>query len=177
MKTLYLVRHTAPRIESGICYGQFDIGVADTFEEEAGVVLQWLPAVELIITSPLLRARRLGEYLAQERRCELRSDARLMEKHFGSWEGTPWDDIPRNEINAWAADVMGYAPPGGESAQQVMQHVQAFMRDLAQLPQQRIAIAAHGGSIRAMLAHAAGVPLTNTLDWQMEYGAVICIRP
>ena len=126
MQTLYLIRHTTPRIAPGICYGQLDIDVADSFDEEANNVLHWLPPLELIIASPLLRTRRLAEFLAQAQHCELRSDARLMEKHFGAWEGKAWDDIARSEIDAWAADVMGYAPPGGESAQQVMQRVQSF---------------------------------------------------
>jgi alpha-ribazole phosphatase len=176
MQTLYLIRHTKPRIAPGICYGQFDIDVADSFEEEASNVLHCLPPLELIIASPLLRAQRLGESLTRALHCELRSDARLMEKHFGKWEGQAWDDIARSEIDAWAADVMGYAPPGGESALQVMQRVQTFMRDLAQLPHQSIALVAHGGSIRAMLAQIAEVPLVNTLNWQIEYGAVICVR-
>ncbi|HXU94040.1 MAG TPA: alpha-ribazole phosphatase [Gallionella sp.] len=176
MKTLYLIRHTRPRIAPGICYGQLDIDVADSFEAEAHNILRCLPPLQLVIASPLRRTRRLGEYLAHAQHCELRSDARLMEKHFGSWEGKEWDDIARSEIDAWAADVMGYAPRGGESAQQVMQRVHAFMYDLAQLPQQSIALAAHGGSIRAMLALTANVPLANTLNWQMNYGAVICVR-
>jgi alpha-ribazole phosphatase len=176
VKTLYLIRHTSPDIAPGICYGQLDIDVADSFDEEANNVLHYLPPIELIVTSPLLRAYRLAEFLAQAQHCELRSDARLMEKHFGTWEGQAWDDIARDEINDWAAAIMGYAPPGGESAQQLMQRVHSFMHDLAQLPQQHIALVAHGGSIRAMLAQIADVPLVNTLDWKMEYGAVICVR-
>ncbi|HEX5336956.1 MAG TPA: alpha-ribazole phosphatase [Gallionella sp.] len=176
MQTLYLIRHTKPAIAPGICYGQLNLDVAESFGEEAANVQRLLPPVELIIASPLLRTHRLAEYLAQARHCPQHSDARLMEKHFGAWEDKAWDDIPRNEIDAWATDVMGYAPPGGESAQQVMRRVQLFMRDLTQLPQQNIALVAHGGSIRAMLALVAKVPLTNTLGWQMEYGAIICVR-
>lgn len=176
MQTIHLIRHTKPRIAPGICYGQLNIDVADNFEEEADNVLLCLPPLELVIASPLLRTRRLGEYLAQAQHCELRTDARLMEKHFGSWESKEWDDIPRSEIDAWAADVMDYAPPGGESAQQVMHRVREFMRDVSQLPQQDIALVAHGGSIRAILALIAGVPLVSTLNWQIEYGAVICVR-
>ncbi|HEX5365032.1 MAG TPA: alpha-ribazole phosphatase [Gallionella sp.] len=174
MQTLYLIRHTKPRIAPGICYGQLDIEVAESFAEEANEVLNWLPPVDLVFTSPLLRARRLADHLA--RHCELRSDARLMEKHFGAWEGKSWDDIPRQEIDAWAADVMGYAPDGGESAQQLMQRAQALLHDIAQLPQRQIALVAHGGSIRALLALAANIPLTKTLNWQIDYGAVIALR-
>lgn len=176
MQTIHLIRHTKPDIAPGICYGQLDLDVADSFEDEASNILRCLPPLELILSSPLLRTRRLGQHMARARRCELRNDARLMEKHFGHWEGKAWDDIARSEIDAWAADVTGYAPPGGESAQQVMLRVQTFMSDLAHLPQQSIAVVAHGGSIRAMLALIAGIPLVNTLNWQIEYGAVICAR-
>lgn len=176
MQTLYLIRHTKPNIEPGICYGHLDLSVADSFDAEATRVLHSLPALELIIASPLLRTHRLGEFLAQELQCPLRSDTRLIEKHFGTWEGKAWDDIPRREIDAWAADLMDYAPPGGESARHLMQRVQEFMDDLAQLPQQHIALVAHGGSLRALLALIADIPLTDTLNWTMEYGAVVCVR-
>lgn len=176
MQTLYLIRHTLPDIAPGICYGQLDIGLADSFVEEANAVLNWLPPLDLIISSPLLRTRKLAEFLAQTLNCKLQTDLRLMEKHFGAWEGRAWDDIERSEIDAWAADVIGYAPTGGESAQQVMQRVQSFLQDLAQLPQQNIALVAHGGSIRAILAQIACVPLSNTLNWKIDYGAVIAVR-
>lgn len=176
MQTLYLIRHTQPSIAPGACYGQLDIGLTDSFDEEASCVLRWLPSVELILTSPLQRARRLAEHLAQTQRCELRADARLMEKHFGIWEGQAWDDIARGEIDAWAADTMGYAPEGGESAQQLMQRVQILLHDIAQLPQQNIALVAHGGSIRAMLAQIGDVPLIDILSWEVGYGAVIGVR-
>ncbi len=176
MKTLYLIRHTTPRIAPGLCYGQLDIGVADSFDEEANDVLSWLPPVELIITSPLKRTRLLAEHLAQAQHCELRSDARLMEKHFGAWEGRAWDSIARHEIDAWAADVLGYAPLGGESAQQLMQRVQNLLCDVTQLPHKNIALIAHGGSIRALLAQIGDVPLAEMLSWEMGYGAVIAVR-
>ena len=176
MRTLYLIRHTAPAIAPGICYGQLDMDLADSFDEEAERVLNWLPPVQLILTSPLLRARRLATQLASAQHCELRCDARLMEMHFGVWEGRAWELIPRDEIDAWAADVPGYAPPGGESALQLMQRVQRFMLDTACLPQQRIALVAHGGSIRALLASLCDKPLTELLSWELAYGAVIGVR-
>lgn len=176
MQTLYLTRHTRPGIAPGICYGQLDIDAAGSFDGEADTVLGWLPPVELILTSPLLRARRLAEHLAREKRCELRSDARLMEKHFGAWEGRAWDDIERGEIDAWAADILGYIPPGGESAQQLMRRVEGMLHDIAQMPQRDIAIVAHAGSIRALLALLAEIPLAHTLAWEIEFGGVIGAR-
>lgn len=173
---LYLIRHTRPEVAPGVCYGRLDLDVAASFTQEAQRVLCWLPPLELVFTSPLLRSRRLGTHLASQQHCELRSDERLMEKHFGAWEGRMWDDIARDEIDAWAADVLGYAPPGGESARQLLLRAGSFLADLAQLPQRHIAIVAHGGSIRAMLALLADIPLTQTLDWRITYGTVISLR-
>lgn len=176
MQTLYLIRHTRPDIAPGLCYGQLDIGLSDSFEQEANSGLNWLPPPDLIISSPLLRTRILADHLGQALCCEVRSDARLMEKHFGAWEGLTWDKIPRHEIDEWAADVMGYAPSGGESAQQLLLRVQVFLLDLDTLPQQHIALITHAGTIRAILAQLADVPLENTLNWQIDYGAVITVR-
>lgn len=176
MQTLYLVRHTAPRIGHGVCYGQLDVGVADTFGEEAAAVLDGLPPVELVITSPLQRAQRLAGYLASRQGCTVHSDARLMEMHFGDWEGNRWNDIPRCEIDTWTADILNYAPPNGESAQNMMLRVEDLLHDVTELTQKKVALVAHAGSIRALLALLGGVPLTRTLNWQIEVGAVIGVR-
>ena len=176
LKTLTLIRHTKPDISPGICYGQTDIGVADSFAAEAEAITEWLSPPELIITSPLLRTRCLAEFLASKYSCELRTHAGLMEINFGGWEGRAWNDIARGEIEAWSADILHYTPPHGESAQQLIMRVHKLQQDLALLPQQHIAIVAHGGSMRALLAHAASIPLVHTLNWQIDYGAVISLR-
>ncbi|MDD5180602.1 MAG: alpha-ribazole phosphatase [Gallionellaceae bacterium] len=176
MQTLYLIRHTTPNITPGICYGQFDTDVADSFASEAANALNWLPPVELVIASPLLRAQRLAEYLAQQQRCPSLSDARLMELHFGDWEGRAWNDIARGEIDAWAADTLNYASPNGESAQQMMRRVQDALLDVTRLPQRHIALVAHSGSIRALLAQLSAIPLAHTLNWQIDFGAVIGVK-
>lgn len=176
MKTLYLIRHTRPDILAGICYGQLDIDTSKSFSAEAEKVLGYLPPLDLIIASPLLRTRKLAEFLAQTANCKLDTDSRMIEKNFGSWEGRHWDDIPRHEIDDWANDVMGYAPEGGESAQQLTLRAQDFLRDLSQMPQRHIALVAHGGSIRALLSLLADIPLSCTLNWQIDYGAVIAAR-
>ena len=176
MQTLYLIRHTTPNIAPGICYGQLDMDVADSFAIEAAGVLNQLPPVELVIASPLLRAQRLAEHLAQQQRCTLRGDARLMEMHFGDWEGRAWNDIAHGEIDAWADDTLNYASPNGESAQQMTQRVQDALLDVMRLPQRHIALVAHSGSIRALLAQLSAIPLVHTLNWQIDFGAVIGVK-
>lgn len=174
MQTLCLIRHTRPDIAAGICYGRLDVDVADSFLLDAAIIRDHFAAAELIIASPLKRTRRLAEFLAAGG--EIALDDRLMEKHFGSWEGLAWDEIARGEIDAWAADLMGYAPPGGESAAALMDRTRSLLCDIRKLPQRRIALIAHGGSIRAILAQLANVGLADTLRWEIDYGALIHAR-
>lgn len=173
MKKLILIRHTQPNIVSGVCYGQLDIDVADSFESDAAEIKGWLQSVDLLISSPLLRSKRLAEFLSDEFDCEWREDSRLMEMCFGKWEGQAWSDIGRCELDAWSEDVLNFTPPHGESAKQMMLRVQALLQDISLLPQQQIALVAHGGSMRAILALVGKLALPDVMLWQIDFGAVI----
>lgn len=176
MKILKLVRHTTPDIQPGLCYGQLDIGVRDSFAQEAERVAHWAGQAELILTSPLRRASQLADYLSARQGCPVISDARLMEMHFGDWEGRCWNDIPRDEMDAWAADILHYAPPNGESSRQLLHRLEGFIASLAALPQRHITVVAHAGSLRALLSLLGHQPIKTTLNWKIEYGSVCYVR-
>ena len=175
-KVITLIRHTQPDIAAGICYGQTDIGVAESFAREAAEIRSWMQSIDLLIISPLIRTKRLAEYLSEEFSCVWREDARLMEMDFGEWEGRNWDDIPRHEIDAWGADILHYQPPGGESACQLMQRVKLAWHDAVLLPQRHVGLVTHGGSMRAMLSMLGDVPMKEAMSWQIDYGAVIEVK-
>jgi len=163
--TLYLVRHPRPLIAPGVCYGQLDIAA----ENPALIVARLrseLPADLPVWSSPLQRCRTLAEALQSAPHI----DARLMEMNFGAWEGRSWDDIPRLELDAWAADIDGYAPPGGESPRQLQQRVLAFVDEL---PAGAHLLVTHAGVIRALLAAAAGETLAAALQRPApDYGSL-----
>ena len=66
--------------------------------------------------SPLQRCEQLAHYLLALRP-DLASnpDPRLREMDFGDWEGRPWADIARGEIDAWTQDFAHYRPGAGEN--------------------------------------------------------------
>ena len=41
---IYLIRHTTPLIEKGICYGQTDLDITESFEEEVSMIHPHLPS-------------------------------------------------------------------------------------------------------------------------------------
>ncbi|MDO8701352.1 MAG: histidine phosphatase family protein [Undibacterium sp.] len=151
---LYLIRHPLPEIAPGICYGQSDIAANDSHCRFVLPQLQSaLPAGIPVFSSPLQRCARIASLLHPAPVL----DARLMEMHFGKWEMQSWDAIDRAEIDAWAADVVGYAPGGGESVIAMAARVIHFLEDLTDNMSADVAIVAHAGSMRLMLAYEAGM--------------------
>lgn len=176
---LHLMRHPRPEIASGICYGQSDIA-ADHLHcrQVAQNLLTQLPAGLAIISSPLQRCRALANLLHPAAQL----DARLMEMHFGAWEMQSWNDIARTEIDAWAADVAGYAPGSGESVTVMAARVISFLRDLGMRSETELGIVAHAGSIRLIFAYQTGMtPLELALAvasnrHEIGFGECICLH-
>ena len=160
---LHLVRHPKPAIAPGICYGRLDIS-AENVASVATCLRDELPPGLPVWSSPLRRCRELATLLHPTPRL----DDRLAEMNFGDWEGRPWDSIPRAEIDAWAADVAGYVPPGGESPLLLQQRALAFVANLA-VPE--AVIVTHAGVIRTLLAHWQGLPRDEWTRLEFAYGS------
>ena len=160
---LYLIRHPKPLIESGVCYGRHDCPAETGAGLAAGLRAQ-LPAGLPVFCSPLRRCRVLAARLHPQPVI----DDRLAEMDFGDWEGRRWDEIPRAELDAWAADIAGYAPPGGESPQALQRRALDFVASLT-VPE--AVIVTHAGVIRTLLAHWQGLPLERWTALNFAYGS------
>jgi alpha-ribazole phosphatase len=160
---LHLIRHPRPLVAPGICYGRLDLP-ADDPPAVAAALRGELPPGLPVWSSPLQRCRVLAGLL----HAAPAIDARLMEMDFGDWEGRPWDSIPRAELDAWAADIADYAPPGGESPRQLQQRVLAFVATLAVA---EAVLVTHAGVIRSLHAYVSGRPIADCLDVRPAYGS------
>jgi alpha-ribazole phosphatase len=144
---LYLVRHTRVDVPPGVCYGQSDVPLADSFETESASVLSQLSAMQFdrAYSSPLSRCAKLGRLLSP---C-LQLDDRLKELDFGEWEYREWDAIFHSEAGQkWFADYLNEACPGGESYRDMLRRVAHFIDDLPPTGGD-ILIVTHAGVIRA----------------------------
>src|SRR6516165_7242435 len=98
MSLIYLIRHTTPTVSKGICYGQSDIDLTESFDEEASVIKKHLTEqIEHVYSSPLMRCTKLAEYLFPKSNIQLYKD--LMEINCGNWEMKQWDLVPKKEID------------------------------------------------------------------------------
>ncbi len=146
-----LLRHTTPDIAPGTCYGRTDLEVAASFHDEAAAVAAALPRFDRIVSSPLQRCRRLATFLGETHGLPVVDEPRVQEMDFGRWEGKLWSDLPRPELDAWAADFLNANPHGGETVAILQARVRdalAHWRDAAT----RTLIVTHSGVIRAALA-------------------------
>ncbi|MEI7429429.1 MAG: alpha-ribazole phosphatase family protein [Betaproteobacteria bacterium] len=159
---LFLIRHPRPLIDAGICYGQLDVDCEDP-QAVAEQLKRSLPAGTPIISSPLQRARKLA--LALDSQAQI--DERLIEINFGEWEGQPWANINRADLDAWAADVLDFTPPGGESVADLQRRAIDFVSTL-ETP--RVALVTHAGILRALLGHYRQLPVSQWTQLKFEFG-------
>ena len=111
-----------------------------------------------IWTSPAQRCRVVAEALGLNRRvqCSPVVDDRLQELDFGEWEGVAWDAVPRAALDTWAADLRGFAPPGGETGAALVARVASFA---AALPPGDHIVVTHGGPLKILPSILRGEPV------------------
>ena len=168
---VYLIRHTTPAIEKGICYGQFEVALNEAlFEGELEIIRGKIPAsFDAVFSSPLKRCTRLagiisGNYV---------EDNRLKELDFGRWENKRWQDLAQEELTIWMNDFVNVAVPGGESYLILFQRVTGFLNDLFTKDYKTVALVTHAGCIRGFLALLLGLTLENTFRIQLDYGEIV----
>lgn len=171
---LLLVRHPRPVVAPGVCYGRLDLEPEDAHLATLVETLHaTLPADAVLLTSPLRRCARVAQALADRGRPLARHDDRLMEMHFGDWEGRAWDDIPRAQIDAWRDDLTGYRPPGGESVTELADRAHAALREALARQAGPLVVITHAGVIQTATRRLRGAPLENFTATRVEYGQVV----
>lgn len=173
---VYLVRHTMPEVVSGVCYGQSDLGLADSFNIEWQVLRSKLQHLEdpLVLSSPLQRCLKLAQKTVEYFNfTQVETDARLLELNFGDWELKSWQDIPQGIVGEWTDEHVKQAPPNGESYIDLHKRACAFLAGLVERKKAEQVLAfTHAGVIRALVTEALGVPLREASRIEVNYGSV-----
>jgi len=172
---IYLIRHTTPKVEKGICYGQADLDITETFLEEVEAIKPHLPSEGIkVYSSPLQRCKKLADALFEGFDIDIRDD--LMELNCGQWELLPWNDIPKEEIQPWMDDFVNVRVPQGESYVDLHNRVVNRFKDIVE-KQESAVIVAHGGVLRSILSHITSTPLKESFDaFTLHYGCVVKIN-
>jgi alpha-ribazole phosphatase len=167
---LFLIRHTAPAVINGVCYGRTDVSLADSAERDIPLALASLPRFDRVYSSPAQRCTRLGSSLARRDDCSLLLAPALSELDFGDWEQLPWSRIPREHSDPWAEDPWNRAPPGGETEQALWTRVATWYQTAFTSPVDRCAIVGHGGSLRVLRCLILGLGWEERWSWTLGWG-------
>ncbi len=195
MAYIYLIRHTTPNVQKGVCYGQTNLDVMPSFEEDFLQIIEKLQVfldknnIQKIYTSPLLRCQKLAQMLHQnihqypnnqDFNIDFMEDARLMEMNFGDWEMKTWAYIHDNDTSNWMNNFVTTKTPNGESFEGLSARVKEFWEEILVLlnenTNKNIAIITHAGVIRAILALVLGFPLENAFRLEINYGGICVLK-
>jgi alpha-ribazole phosphatase len=157
-------------VETGLCYGTLDVAAGeDETAAAAQRLAQALPPSIDVLVSPRRRCAQLAQALAAVRAdLSVRTEPRLAEMDFGGWEGRLWNDLPRAQFDAWAADFAHYrAGLTGESTAQFVGRVGRLL-DESRTAGRDQAWITHGGVFKAMLVRRSGAGLTGMADWPRQ---------
>ena len=173
---VYLVRHTKVDVPQGTCYGQTDVPLASTFEQEATLTKQQLDNLlpfDAVYSSPLSRARRLAAFCGYSHPI---LDPRLKEMSMGDWEMQRYNEIKDVRLEAWYQDYMHLPTPNGESFPVLYQRVAAFLDELKTTPHQRVLVFAHGGVLISAGLYAGLFGEADAWDHLTDFGGIESIE-
>jgi alpha-ribazole phosphatase len=179
---LHLIRHPRPDVAEGTCYGRKDVAPdrASLDDLVERLRARWTsgahPPPHAVYSSPLQRCSLVARALAGDPWPEPVFDARLAEMDFGHWEGMLWPEIPKEQLDAWRADFIALAPPGGESVAQMADRAAAFAAEFlsrARAPEGvEVVVVTHAGIIQTLPRVLSGAPMAGFRMTRLDYGTI-----
>ena len=182
MSEVLLIRHGLTSWnERGRIQGHRDIALSDA--GRAALAARRIPPEYARLrwyASPLARATQSAGILGAR---DLQTDARLVELHWGEWQGWTRQELREHHGQAFAeneARGLGFRPPGGESSGELRLRLQAWLSDIAAAGQAVVAVT-HKGVIQMALSMAMGWDLVSRapvrLDWQCAQHFSVTEKP
>ena len=179
MTRIYLLRHGEVLDAATRRFiGHLDVPLSPHGERQCVAQARALDAVPLdaVFSSDLVRAHRSAEIIAAPHRLEPRRLADLREMSMGRWEGLTAAEIAAREpvaFDDWMKRIGEFPFPDGESVPDLVARAwPALERIVAAHRGGSVAVVAHGGTNRALLCRALGLPLGRILAFGQDYGAL-----
>jgi len=132
--------------------------------------------IEAAYSSDLIRVYETAEIALAGSGLSIHKTADLREVSFGAWQGKRWADVEGEfpqEVLHYRQNYGRYAPPGGESLMALRRRsVAAFQRIIGDHRGQTVALFAHGGPCRAILAEVLGLDVAKARRFGMGNASV-----
>lgn len=169
MKELYLIRHG--RQCSKLC--NVDVRLDETGRRQAELLARRLSGygIEKLYASDLKRAVETAEIAGKILGLTPQLFREFREIDFGDMTGKE-DAVIMKEYAAFrrerAMQTSDLAYPGGENGRDVVRRVMPRLKQICEEPENKVAIVAHGGVIRAICAHILETDLKNKLKFAID---------
>jgi broad specificity phosphatase PhoE len=166
---LYLVRHGRTEANAGgRLQGHIDLPIDEVGEAQAAALGRAVTEVDVLICSPLLRARQTAEVFGMRPVI----DDRWIEMSYGQYEGFALTDIPRDTWAQWVSDL-DFCPPGGESVRTLGRRVYEACESLVDSARDRnVVVVTHATPIKAAMAWALGVDVDITWRSHVDQASI-----
>ncbi|GIJ35482.1 histidine phosphatase family protein [Micromonospora sediminimaris] len=141
--------------------GQTDVPLNDLGREQARSAAPLLAALrpDALVASDLSRAADTAAALSALTGLPVRSDARLRERHFGSWQGLLLTEVAERFPGEYARWRAGDPDPGAdiEPLDELGKRIGTALQEAAdQLSGGTVVVATHGGAARQGCGHLLG---------------------
>lgn len=130
--------------------------------------------IDLVIASPLSRAKQTAEIIAKECGAELVFEDDLRERSFGEWEGMDHDEVKKTGAFTQHLNP-DFQMPNGESWSAVAERVwKVFEKYHGTHAHKNVAIVGHGGTMRIFQYKLKNIPIQQSIFiknadiWEME---------
>lgn len=171
---LILVRHgtTALNVERRL-QGRIDEPLNPDGQRQAADVGAYLGPLDVVISSPLRRARETAAALERRGTGAIEIDERWIELDYGEFEGRPFGDTNNELWERWRSDA-AFRPTGGESLLDVMRRISTALPEVFErAATQEVAVVSHVSPIKAAIAEVLGAPAS--IAWRTHLvTAAIC---
>lgn len=161
--------------KNNIWQGWVDNPLNETGLEQAHQAAEKLKdeSFDVIVSSPLSRAAKTAQIIAEKLEMEVEYDDDLKEQYYGDWEGRPAKEL-MEEYDMTIDEMRFMPPPGGETIGNLQRRVR---KALAKYNGKKILLVAHGHVYLGLLADIKGVepqavtsePHENATPYKLSY--------
>ena len=177
---LFFLRHTSLNVEIDVFYGQTDLDVSDSFEEEVKLIQKKIKNFNIdtnsikVYSSPLKRCIKLTNKLTEN----YIVDERIKEMNLGDWEMKKMSSISKKEKLDWENNLLSFKIPNGESNNEFLKRLKNFLDDIFKFNEDAL-IVCHAGSINGMLSLLTKEPFDKMVKnyWELiKHGSLSLIE-
>ena len=177
---IYLIRHGRPQLQKALL-GSTDSPLTQSGWRELENTFDKLDSFDYLISSPLIRCADFAKQYAQKNKIHTQFHIidDWQECHFGDWDGKTYEYLHSQQPQAMKMffdDPSSNTPPNGESLSDFSARIELALHQLLEQYQgKKIAVLAHAGVIRTLVAWCLNIDYQSAIQFKhfaIDYASV-----